>query len=457
MRQNKQANKFKNLQRQFYKHFRAELSELSNDTQQILMDYFRRTTDYLQRSQFNIIARITEKTHPFEKIIEINDFLQEHVKKTEFINLHGLQENTDEVKNIVMSGEEKGTFILEGMKTDESKYSIELWKEIEKIELRNKSLQYVDLSPLKQCTNLEYLILSMNEIESIDLSPIHKCVALRTLFLEENKIRNIDLTPLEPCENFSGLSLSSNMLKVLNLAPLEKSKNIRSISLASNRLNELDLSPLHNAKNLEYLTLQSNNIQELDLTPLSGCDKLESLNVSGNKSLELDLTPLKHCKSLETINLEEIYSFKVLDLTPLGQCPKLKLVYLTLPKMTGGPFYTAQESAASVLREVVRPLGPYGVIKSIKWIRKRRPEIYKQKTIPTVNYRESSVIVSPCPVCDKAHRIRLKIVYEVTSSERESIEKVTRTFKCPEWNESFDFTFKIKSRPNSRVHLVESY
>ncbi len=111
--------------------------------------------------------------------------------------------------------------------------SIEFTKDVEEIDLIDKRITSIVLTPLSACTNLRKLNLSENLLQNIDLAPIKSATNLHTLLLYENKLQNIDLSPVSFCSNLQDLDLSHNNLQNIDLSALKSCTNLQQLDHSS--------------------------------------------------------------------------------------------------------------------------------------------------------------------------------------------------------------------------------
>ncbi|MBN1328174.1 MAG: hypothetical protein JXA54_01760 [Candidatus Heimdallarchaeota archaeon] len=130
-------------------------------------------------------------------------------------------------------------------------------------------------------------------------------IGLVNLDLSSRKLTSINLEPLAECKNLEYLNLSDNQLQTIDLSPLSHCENLQHLELSRNQLVELDLSPLLYCENLQWLNLAKNQLSSIDLSPLANNWKLIDLGVTDNKLEDLDITALENCKDLEFFEVDE--------------------------------------------------------------------------------------------------------------------------------------------------------
>lgn len=136
------------------------------------------------------------------------------------------------------------------------------------IALEHLEIKSIDLSGLKNLTNLKYLDISDSGVSNIE--PLSKLVNLRELNASDNKIE--DITPIAQLPKLEKLSLHDNYIErlpVLNLPCLT------SLDISNNLLT--DIQPLESLTKLKALSIENNRIK--DFTPLKKLP-LEELDVS---------------------------------------------------------------------------------------------------------------------------------------------------------------------------------
>ncbi len=156
------------------------------------------------------------------------------------------------------------------------------------LNLGKNSMQNIDLSPLSNYYNLQYLSLNNNKLEQLELSPVSECKLLHTLDLKTNHLKAVDLTPLSQCSHLHTLDLNDNHLTRIDLTPLSQCSHLRILHLKTNRLKTVDLTPLSQCSRLQYLDLSFNQLTRIDLTPLSGCPTILKIDLEGNPLKTLD-------------------------------------------------------------------------------------------------------------------------------------------------------------------------
>ena len=106
----------------------------------------------------------------------------------------------------------------------------------------------------------------------------------------------IDLTPLRDCDNLERLDLSHNFIETLDMMPLRDKETLQVLRLQDNRLTGLDLWPLHNCQNLNEIELTENRLRTIDVTPIFTCSILRtdsSVVLTADSILKHVLTPEK--------------------------------------------------------------------------------------------------------------------------------------------------------------------
>lgn len=179
----------------------------------------------------------------------------------------------------------------------------------------------VDLSELKQLSNLRTLILDYQQIS--DISPLGG-LPLEYLSLCGNQVT--DLSPLEECNSLSVLNVSQNPVRDGNvLSKLPKLENAN--------LNQTDISSLPSLSGsaLRQLSLCDSPIG--DYTPLAECKSLESLNStdldSASLALVLQLTSLRH------LALYHVTALNFKDFTDLQNLQELDISSCTYQNLDG--------------------------------------------------------------------------------------------------------------------------
>lgn len=147
----------------------------------------------------------------------------------------------------------------------------------------------VDITGLEFAVNLEELHLGgRNRIT--DLSPLANLKNLTHLHLWHRQVAdmppvtNLDISPLSELINLEFLVLERSGIS--NISPLAELINLDELSLIDNSIS--DISPLTGLKKLRALYLSHNHI--VDFSPLAGFTNLETLHIDAN--LGTDFSPL---------------------------------------------------------------------------------------------------------------------------------------------------------------------
>lgn len=155
----------------------------------------------------------------------------------------------------------------------------------------------LDISPLSNLTNLEYLSLYKlfysiaSKFPSSDFSFLSKLTKLKNLNLGATGIE--DLSPLSNLTNLKVLDLSHNggslFIRLTDLSPLSNLSNLIYLDLTSNKLT--DISALSSITSLGVLKLSSNNIT--DFSPLLNLTNLKELDLQNNNISDADCDTLR--------------------------------------------------------------------------------------------------------------------------------------------------------------------
>lgn len=203
---------------------------------------------------------------------------------------------------------------------------------LKEIHLSANRLVSINLTPLGNCQNLEELYLSSNRLMSIDLNPLSNCQKLTKIDLRDNELTMIDFSPLSNCPNLKSINVSKNQLLKTNLLPLSNSSELIKIDLDNNHLKTVDLTPLSSCQNLKELFLKNNRLTRVNLTPLSGCQNLAWLDLRNNQLKTVNLQPLSVCQNLVRFEIEK-NPLERLNLAPLSKCPNLKWLKLNYSEL----------------------------------------------------------------------------------------------------------------------------
>jgi len=136
------------------------------------------------------------------------------------------------------------TIVLKYPTKDGTQGQYECSKKNLEIDLSDRGITDIDLSPLRSCNNLRRLLLNSNALTSVDLTPISTCKDIRELRLRQNDLQSIDLTPLRHCVNLVLIDLKSNQLQHIDLAPLSVHEHLGNLLFSNNQIQNLDITPL---------------------------------------------------------------------------------------------------------------------------------------------------------------------------------------------------------------------
>ena len=210
-------------------------------------------------------------------------------------------------------------------------------KKLKKL-LLNRTGGITDISPLKECKDLEELSIQNNKVSSIealkdhekltlldisgnkqitDLSPLEKSTKMTRLLANGNKIES--LNSLKNLTDLKEIHVSENKIK--DLSPLEKLVNLEDLDISNNP----DIESLGVLKNLTNITeLKINNAKKVkDFSPISKLTKLEDLTII--RSGLIDISFLRGLNEITEMNLQmnQIY-----DINPLVDMANLREVKL---------------------------------------------------------------------------------------------------------------------------------
>jgi len=161
--------------------------------------------------------------------------------------------------------------------------TINAW--IKNLDLSVKKLSSVDLDPLGDCRDLEFLNLSDNKLVTINLEPLMNCKIFKFLDLSKNQLTYLDLNPLNNCKKLSWLVLDNNKIYMIDLTPLRNNTALLELKIKNNALTTINLKPLETCTQLTELDISNNNIKQIDVTPLESCKQLEFLGINDSTKL----------------------------------------------------------------------------------------------------------------------------------------------------------------------------
>ncbi|MHA1245444.1 MAG: leucine-rich repeat domain-containing protein [Candidatus Heimdallarchaeota archaeon] len=180
------------------------------------------------------------------------------------------------------------------------------------LDLSVKNLERVDLDPIADCKQLEFLNLGDNQLTTIDLSPLQNCKNLQHFDLSKNKLTYLVLDPLSSCKKLKYLVIDYNQISKIDLTPIRNNPELLEFKIMGNQLTAINLAPLSNCKQLVELDLSENPLESLNITPLTECEELEFLGVNESTKLLLSKTDLPSIDDLPE-GLREHYSRLTID------------------------------------------------------------------------------------------------------------------------------------------------
>ena len=77
--------------------------------------------------------------------------------------------------------------------------------------MADNELKELNLSPLRELSKLQYLVLSGNLLRHIDLSPLERSTDMRYLHLNENEFQTIDISALFQFENLESFVIDDTV------------------------------------------------------------------------------------------------------------------------------------------------------------------------------------------------------------------------------------------------------
>ena len=208
----------------------------------------------------------------------------------------------------------------------------------------NRTGGITDISPLKECKDLEELSIQYNKVSSIealkdhekltlldisgnkqiaDLSPLAKSTKLTRLLANGNKIESLD--SLKNLTELKEIHISENKIK--DLSPLKKLVNLEDLDIGNNP----DIESLDVLNNLTNITeLKINNAKKVkDFSPISKLKKLDDLTI-----IRSGLNDISFLKGLNEITEMSLQMNQISDIKPLVDMKKLREVKLGLNKIS---------------------------------------------------------------------------------------------------------------------------
>jgi Leucine-rich repeat (LRR) protein len=160
----------------------------------------------------------------------------------------------------------------------------------------------IDLTPIKNLTNIESLILIQTRIENLE--PLSGLINLKRLYIPEIGLSSIE--PLRGLINLQDLTLSE--AQISSLEPLKDLKNLKILNVNDTKIT--DLEPIKGLTQLQTLELCSTQVS--DIEPIRNFTNMYNLDISGTKVTNIE--PIKDLKNLHYLSL---VSTNVSDLEPL--------------------------------------------------------------------------------------------------------------------------------------------
>ena len=184
------------------------------------------------------------------------------------------------------------------------------------LDLRNNQIS--DISTLEDLTNLNTLDLSDNQIS--DISALKDLTNLNTLDLSNNQIS--DISALKDLTNLNTLYLSNNQIS--DISALKDLTNLNTLYLHNNQIS--DISALKDLTNLNNLYLHNNQI--IDISALKDLTNLTYLKLSDNQ-----ISDISALKDLTNLNNLSLFNNQISDISALKDLKKLKILYLNTNKI----------------------------------------------------------------------------------------------------------------------------
>lgn len=195
---------------------------------------------------------------------------------------------------------------------------VEYFPQLERLEI--PASRITDISPLKNCTHLQYLNLSC-AVHLEDISPLKDCTELQTLRLAGSPVE--DISVLSELSDLQVLNLSET--KVTDLSPLTKLNDLTVLLI--NKTQPMNIKQLADISSLKILAACETGLS--DLSDLNGLDNLESLWASDNPMTSLSFFEIKLPK-LSTLWVSDVDWNGVLkDISTISSLTSLKKLNLT--------------------------------------------------------------------------------------------------------------------------------
>jgi hypothetical protein len=216
----------------------------------------------------------------------------------------------EELRNNTKSGGHRSwcTLVADGPDVDKKIFDlrfIENWEleTLEKISISRNPLTKIRWSQLEKCSSLKELIIRKTNLQDVNLEPL-SILPIKKLWLEDCLINSIDLSPLENCKDLEFLNLGSNFIREINLSPLEKTEKLNNLTIGANKLKEIDLYPLEQLKLKKLHITTFDRYAEIDFIPIRNMSSLESLFYSFEAEDNDELSPFLDGRT--TIRYEKI-------------------------------------------------------------------------------------------------------------------------------------------------------
>lgn len=164
--------------------------------------------------------------------------------------------------------------------------------------------QITSIYPIRNLTNLTYLVLRDNRIS--DVSYLSRLTNLTDLLIESNRI-STGVNAIGNLVNLTRLGINDNP----ELSDISSFKNLSKLKLLNmHTCNVKDITALKYLTNLEDLSVMKNKVE--DISPVSNLPKLKILSASFN-NIE-DISSLSNIKTLDEIYL---HNNKIRDFRPI--------------------------------------------------------------------------------------------------------------------------------------------
>ena len=164
---------------------------------------------------------------------------------------------------------------------------------LERVDLRNLSINSIDSNFFKTNPDLKYIDLANNKISSLDIETFNGMTKLETLLLYSNNLTKI-ITGTFNNSNILTIQLAGNRISHLEESAFYGYQSKPRVYLSSNQLTKITPRTFINA--FTEIIIQSNQITEIENTTFDGLNEVGSLMLSINRITKMASGSFKNIK-----------------------------------------------------------------------------------------------------------------------------------------------------------------